>query len=602
MSNERDIEELNKLLADDDDEYDPVTTEDLGEESDVALEDEIEERLDDTATEQEDSDRNEEDNDTEEEGTPFVLVKDKQTKWTRKPPSNRRRMGAENIVTRLPGVIGAATQAKTPAECWNNLFADSMLELIVKYTNQYMDSIKERFQRQRDIKGTDVTELRAFIGLLYLAGAFRGNRQLLEELWGSENDGIEKFSLVMSIRRFKILIRCLRFDDRDTRAQRKEYDRLCPVREIFEMFVENCQKCYCVGENTTIDEMLPGFRGRCVFRQYIPSKPNKYGIKLFALVDSKTTYTYNLEVYAGQQPEGCFRLSNKPGDVVRRMVKPLLGSGRNITADNWFTDLKLVDELKKERLTYVGTVRKNKRELPPSFVSCKGRMRHTSMFGFSEGKTLVSYIPKERKNVILVLTLHNDDAIDVESGLQKKPEIITFYNSTKGGVDNADKMCSTYDVSRNNRRWPMVIFYAMMNIAGINSLVIHMGNDLEPLRRRIFLKKLAHELTLPHLQRRSQKKIGIPTNLQIRLQKFKPSTAVAAADDDQQDEPPFKRRRCDPCTKELGIRRLTVTRCVRCTKAICTKHSCAVCDECKVAVCEISAEAQESSDSEEDYL
>lgn len=598
LSNDSDIEEIRNLLAVKDDD-DPAQTEDLGEESDVASEDGIEENEGDTVTEQECSDKSEdeEDYDTEEEGAPFVLGKDKTTKWTRKPPNIVKRRGPENIITRLPGVIQAARQARTPVECWSNLFSYSVLEMLVKHTNKYIDSVKDKFSRSRDIRETDLIEIKAFLGLLYLAGAFKGNRQNLEELWGRENDGIEKFSLVMSLRRFKTLIRCLRFDDRDTRTQRKQFDRLCPIREIFEMFVENCQKSYCLGENVTIDEMLPGFRGRCPFRQCIPSKPNKYGIKLFALVDSKMTYTYNLEVYAGLQPEGPFRISNKPPDVVKRMVQPLRGSGRNITADNWFTDLELVDWLKKEKLTYVGTIRKNKRQLPPTFVSVIGRKQYSSMFGFSDGKTLVSYIPKERKNVMLISTLHNDHALDPSSGQSNKPEIITYYNSTKGGVDTADQMCSTYDVSRNNKRWPMVIFYAMMNVAGINSLIIYLGNELEPMRRRVFLKKLAHELTLPELQRRSQKTLGIPNSLQIRLRKFNPNKASAA--DADADAPLLKRRRCEPCTLEVGFRRMTVSRCVRCSKAICTKHSKQICEECKLVVVQTSSEVPQSSDSED---
>lgn len=88
--------------------------------------------------------------------------------------------------------------------------------------------------------------------------------------------------------------------------------------------------------------MLPGFRGNCPFRQFIPSKPNKYGIKCFALVNAKMCYTYNMEVYVGKQPEGPFFVSNKPSEVVKRMAEPLFGSGRNITADNWFTDMDLI--------------------------------------------------------------------------------------------------------------------------------------------------------------------------------------------------------------------------------------------------------------------
>lgn len=42
--------------------------------------------------------------------------------------------------------------------------------------------------------------------------------------------------------------------------------------------------------------------------------------------------------------------------------------------------------------------------------------------------------------VFVLSTLHNDDSIDEITGDEFKPEIITFYNLTKGGVDFVDGM------------------------------------------------------------------------------------------------------------------------------------------------------------------
>ncbi|XP_035222538.1 uncharacterized protein LOC118195345 [Stegodyphus dumicola] len=141
-------------------------------------------------------------------------------------------------------------------------------------------------------------EIKAFIGLLLLAGVLRSNRQIFEELWSTDGMSIEMFRTVMSLKRFKFLPRCCRFDDKETRNERRKTDKLAPIRELFEKIVEKCKRNYYVGQNVTIDEKLESFRGRCPFRQCIPSKPNEYGIKIFAAVDAKTLYTLNLEIYA----------------------------------------------------------------------------------------------------------------------------------------------------------------------------------------------------------------------------------------------------------------------------------------------------------------
>ncbi|KAF2895176.1 hypothetical protein ILUMI_11004 [Ignelater luminosus] len=107
-------------------------------------------------------------------------------------------------------------------------------------------------------------------------------------------------------------------------------------------------------------------------------------------------YTFNMEIYTGKQTEGPFCVSSQPPDVVKKLAAPLFESGRKITADHCFTDFNLIHELKTKKL-YVGTVRKNKRQLPFSFVNVKRRAQYSSMFGFNNGMVLASYISRKEK-------------------------------------------------------------------------------------------------------------------------------------------------------------------------------------------------------------
>jgi len=50
---------------------------------------------------------------------------------------------------------------------------------------------------------------------------------------------------------------------------------------------------------------------------YIPNKPAKYGIKIIAVCDAINTS--NLEIYAGVQPGGPFKLDNSASSVVKRL-------------------------------------------------------------------------------------------------------------------------------------------------------------------------------------------------------------------------------------------------------------------------------------------
>ena len=65
------------------------------------------------------------------------------------------------------------------------------------------------------------------------------------------------------------------------------------------------------------DQLIP-FRGRCSYRVYIPSKPAKYGLKIFTMCDTRMWYTQLMEIYLGNQREGPYKVPNSPTEVVKR--------------------------------------------------------------------------------------------------------------------------------------------------------------------------------------------------------------------------------------------------------------------------------------------
>jgi hypothetical protein len=74
-----------------------------------------------------------------------------------------------------------------------------------------------------------------------------------------------------------------------------------------------------------------------------------------------------------------------------------------------------------------------------------------SLFGHQQNLTMVSYVPKPGKAVIMLSSMHRD--AEVSSRQDKKPEIILQYNSAKGGVDTLDQMVGTYSTKRMTRRY-----------------------------------------------------------------------------------------------------------------------------------------------------
>jgi hypothetical protein len=72
-------------------------------------------------------------------------------------------------------------------------------------------------------------------------------------------------------------------------------------------------------------------------------------------------------------PHGNSTIDDLAGeDIVLKLIHPVEGTNRNITGDNWFTSLLSVNKLLREKkVTYIGTLRKNKTEILHNFCQTR---------------------------------------------------------------------------------------------------------------------------------------------------------------------------------------------------------------------------------------
>ncbi|XP_046479055.1 piggyBac transposable element-derived protein 4-like isoform X1 [Neodiprion pinetum] len=373
-----------------------------------------------------------------------------------------------------------------------------MLEMIVQRTNEEIDRREEGNVENRPsfCKNVDIVELKAFIGLLYFAGLEKNNHTNLEDLWSPEF-GYNLYRAVMTERRFQYLLQNFRFDDKNTRDARIEEHALAHIKELWDALIANCKRYYSPSTNCTIDDQLLGFRGRFGARVYIANKPDKYGIKIVTCNDVQTPYLIDAEPYVGKVETA--RGESVPSYYIKKLTEHIHNSGRNVTCDSWFMSIKIVQEMKDNySLTMVGTLRKNKPKIPGTFT--QSAAAGTVRFAYADGMTLLSYCPKRNKVVLLLSSLHKAGRMDEKIG---KPEIVGFHNATKGGIDTFDELCKNYTTNRTTKRWPMRLFFGMLDRAGVNSAVLYNLREANPtLARHTFLKELVHGLIKPCLEQR----------------------------------------------------------------------------------------------------
>ncbi len=580
--------------------------------------------------------------------------------WFDGPLTRTGRAAPISNIHYVPFARGSAATANTLLECWEALFDQPMLRKIVLHTQQRIDKMKETITTELSYhRATSIMEIRALIGLLYFAGVLKSSKLSADELWETKY-GLTIFHATMSKRRFQFLLSCLRFDDEITRTTRQYTDNFAPIRELWNRFIKNCTSSYSPHTNLTIDEQLLNFRGNCPFKVYMPSKPAKYGIKIYMMNDAKTYYMINALPYIGKsqkekeeekkkkeekekrekaeeakkkreekkkrevekkkreerkkkqdrsksreretgsrkkkegtmvaviplvdpQPSAAPKKEPVSSGYVKELSRPFHGTRRNITVDNYFSSILLFDDMLRENITMVGTLRKNKPEIPPVFLERK--TTGSSLFAFDSTKSLVSYSQTEKRNVLLLSTcglFYNKD-INLET---LKPEVISFYNRTKTGTDTFDLLCSTYTVARQTRRWPLRLFYGMLDQAGYNAQILYLHPDprvqqRESIIRRKFLKDLAVELIKPLLRHR----LGIP---EVRRSiKNSIRLLLDEKDNDCYDEsynwPESAWKlptpaRCQLCARKEDTK--TTQKCVCCGRPICPKHRSKLCVEC----------------------
>nr|XP_012148640.1 PREDICTED: piggyBac transposable element-derived protein 4-like [Megachile rotundata] len=376
-------------------------------------------------------------------------------KWFSCPFRTSKR-SHKNYVNAKPGLSRYATAADTMLEIFNLFITPDMKDVICRHTNEeavkfYADWKAKHPDADNEWKLLQIEELDCFIAILIKAGALRCRRESTREMW-TRDASIRRsfFTASMSVNRYELISKFIRFDDKATRAERKAHDKLAAIRQIWELFVASCIKNFVPYEHLTVDEQLVAFRGKCPFRQYMKSKPARYGIKIWAAADVKTSYICNLQVYTGKGLDNV-REKDQGLRVVKDLTQPYKGSWRGITTDNFFTSVGLAKYLLESKLTLLGTVRKNKPDTPAE-ISVKSRPEKSSMFAFTKDITMVSYIPKKGKMVHLLSTQHDDDIVSEAD--DNKPIMILDYNKTMGAVDNADKLVREYSCARRTKRWP----------------------------------------------------------------------------------------------------------------------------------------------------
>ncbi|KAE8300066.1 Activating transcription factor 7-interacting protein 1 [Larimichthys crocea] len=297
----------------------------------------------------------------------------------------------------------------------------------------------------------------------------------------------------MSFKRFQQISRALRFNDELSKTQGCD-DKLADIRKVWDMWTSRLPMLFNPDRDVCVDKLFIPFKGRCSFRQYMPN------------------------AYTGKEAGDCAEV-NQGMSLVLDMTEEL--KGHVVTCDKYFTSFTLADELLRRNLALVGAIRKGNPELPRHLLQARERAVFSSTFAFTETHTLVSYIQRRGKNVLLLSTKHHHPDIGDEK--KGKPVIVKDYNKCKGSVNNLDKALDTYSCRRKTKCWPLALFYSLVDISLYNAYVLWTFDpswqpNWKPYKQRLYIEEVGETLVTPHIKKRgrlprSSAAAGIVANL-----------------------------------------------------------------------------------------
>ena len=196
-------------------------------------------------------------------------------------------------------------------------------------------------------------------------------------------------------------------------------------------------------------------------------------------------------------------------------MDPFCNKGYNITLDNFFTSVDLAKKFIEKSTTIIGTIRKNRRDIPNREAEFKKKELYSSeVLTNKKGCSLTIYKGKKSKNVYILSTIHQHVKVNMTHP-KRLPESVQYYNNTKYGVDVMDQMARHSTCKTGTRRWPVACFFNMLDLCAINSWILYKKTTNSNISRRKFMINLINQLCKTNKSSGEELKLEKPKNVDV---------------------------------------------------------------------------------------
>jgi hypothetical protein len=470
------------------------------------------------------------------------------------------------------------TDNATPLDYFKLMLPDNFYSHISAETIAYA-------RRCQDEKGEDDDlwdpptgeEIRAYFGLNILMGI--SPRHSYCDYWKDDDFlGIPGFRNAMTLNRYEKITQYLHINNAAARTPRNDpdYHPVNKVKPIYDLAKSKFKQFYQHGTEISIDEAMKGFKGRCEIRQYMPAKPEKFGIKFWARCDGNSSYLSEFQLYTGKRDRNQIQQNHGLGyRVVHDLTRDLVGLNHHIYHDRFFTSAPLAAHLYEEDIYTCGTVNPNRKDLPKPLRQKKRVIKKTLVPNRGDS---VSY--ERRKltvtawndnNIVIVLYNNcNDDSVGCYRQVDRnrvfltQPKALANYNKYMNGVDLHDQMRKKYAAGRPSKKYWKYIMWFVIDCIRVNAYLLYKEASTRVTRKKRythfdFILELGKALVGNYS---SRKRVCLREvyNTDVENQQV-PHVHIRMEGN---------RRRCKPCYMK-GVRKEVVKGCPTCNVHLCAE-------------------------------
>ena len=240
----------------------------------------------------------------------------------------------------MPFLDTITIKGDSPGQIFETIFPDDIIGNIANESNQYQS---EHSRATQYFTNFTANEIRAMLGVIVDMGLtnlpiqdYWRTSSVIHVPWFRSIFRREKFHEILSYLHLASNKNCSSRDDNSFKLC-----KLCKLGNISETLNQTLKSCFKPAQTLPTIGKIIGMRSRVSFIQYMPKKPAKFGLKIWALCDSQTGYFLKFQIYKGQE-------NNAPGKglaerVLMDLMKNYTGKvATSIRQENFFSLFKVM--------------------------------------------------------------------------------------------------------------------------------------------------------------------------------------------------------------------------------------------------------------------